>query len=131
MKTKPELTADQLAAIVAFAASNGRDWKRKLNDAWLNGRDANEPNGHFLRQVRNTLGPQWLVGFKLPAMETKPKSTYGERAACRYCNQDIEFHGRKFGWIDRGSDRTCRPYIDRAKGEVVKPKTKHAPYRPE
>ena len=48
---------------------------------------------------------------------------YGERAICTRCEQDIEWHGRKHGWIDRGAGNECLPYI--AKGEVIGPKGKH------
>jgi len=52
--------AEQLEAVKAFATKHGRTWKDKLLTAWMNGADAREPNGHLLRQVRNTLGPRWL-----------------------------------------------------------------------
>lgn len=58
-------TAEQLEAIKAFAKKHGRSWKQELNDAWMDGSDAQEPNGHLLRQVRNNLGPRWLIKFKL------------------------------------------------------------------
>jgi hypothetical protein len=51
------------------------------------------------------------------------KRKYGEQCACKYCGHDIEFHGRKVGWIDRGAGRQCLPFLRR--GEVVRPKTKH------
>lgn len=44
---------EQMAALRAFKTKYGRDWFRRLNDAWLDGKDVNEPNGHLLRQVRN------------------------------------------------------------------------------
>ena len=53
------------------------------------------------------------------------KRKYGEQAACKYCSQDIEFHGREHGWIDRGGNRQCCPF--ERHGDIVKPKTKHAP----
>jgi hypothetical protein len=53
-------TADQVAAVAAFATRHGRTWRAELLAAWLNGRDANEPDGHLLRQVRNRFGPRWL-----------------------------------------------------------------------
>lgn len=49
----------------------------------------------------------------------------GERAACDNCGHDIEWHGRKVGWIDRGAGRNCLPYEDH--GEIVRPKGKHKP----
>lgn len=48
---------------------------------------------------------------------------YGERAACTRCGQDIEWHGREPGWLDRGAGTRCLPFV--VKGEVVKPKGKH------
>ena len=56
-------------------------------------------------------------------------SKYGTHATCRYCRQDIEFTGKSTGWRDRGGNRQCVPFIDRKTREVVKPKTKHAPYK--
>jgi hypothetical protein len=51
---------------------------------------------------------------------------HGTRAACRYCDQDIEFTGMR-NWRDRGGNRACCPFIK--DGEIHRPKTKHAPYR--
>jgi hypothetical protein len=51
---------------------------------------------------------------------------HGARAACRYCEQDIEFTGIT-GWRDRGGNRACCPLIKA--GEILRPKTKHAPFR--
>ena len=53
-------TAEQLAAVSAFAVRHGRTWRADLASAWLSGRDATEPDGHLLRQVRNQFGPVWL-----------------------------------------------------------------------
>lgn len=52
---------------------------------------------------------------------------YGEQAACKYCSQDIEFVGGNRNWRDRGGNRECCPFIKA--GEIVRPKTRHAPYR--
>lgn len=62
---KEEPNEEQLEAIKAFAKKYGRCWKQDLNNAWMNGKDAQEPNGHLLRQVRNNFGPPWLINFKL------------------------------------------------------------------
>jgi hypothetical protein len=61
----PAPTPEMLAALQAFRARHGRTWKDKLMTMWLTGRDANEPQGHLLRQVRNRLGPSWLAKLKL------------------------------------------------------------------
>ena len=61
----PELTEEQLAAVIAFAEKYGAGWKTILSNAWLAGRDAAEPGGCYLRQIRNALGPRWLKSFEL------------------------------------------------------------------
>lgn len=45
---------------------------------------------------------------------------YGDQEGCSRCGQDIEWHGRKHGWVDRGGNRECPPYIK--DGEVTTPK---------
>lgn len=60
-----EPTQEQMEALRAFAKKYGKDWKQELCDKWMCGADANEPNGHLLRQVRNQLGPSWLAKVKL------------------------------------------------------------------
>ena len=57
---RPEPNAEQMAALRSFKEKYGRNWKTELMTAWLNGKDASEPNGHLLRQVRNQFGPAWL-----------------------------------------------------------------------
>lgn len=57
------------------------------------------------------------------------RTKFGEHAACKYCGQDIEFHGRAHGWADRGGNRQCVPFVDPKTREIVKPKTKHAPHK--
>ena len=52
-----DMTAEQKAALRAYALRNGRFWKRRLWAAWINGADAKEPEGAVLRQIRNTHGP--------------------------------------------------------------------------
>lgn len=58
-------------------------------------------------------------------MQTK-RHPFGRQTSCRYCGHDIENHGRR-QWIDRGTGRQCLPYKGRD-GEIVQPKTKHAPH---
>ena len=62
MQTK--LTNEQRAALERYARVYGRTWKSKLNTAWFNGTDSNEPDGCYLRQVRNLFGPSWLIKFQ-------------------------------------------------------------------
>jgi hypothetical protein len=60
--TYPPLTADQLAALQDFAGKHGRCWKQELRDAWQF-----DGTRQDLQHLRNTHGPRWLTGFKLPA----------------------------------------------------------------
>lgn len=55
------LTTEQRGALSAFAGKHGDRWKQRLLDAWMTGRDAAEPDGHALRQLRNRFGPSWLA----------------------------------------------------------------------
>lgn len=59
-------TPEQLAALSRFAKRVGADWKGRLSAAWTSGKDATMPDGHLLRQLRNRLGPEWLMSFTLP-----------------------------------------------------------------
>jgi hypothetical protein len=56
-------TREQLQALEDYAARHGRQWKRQLLDDWLSGRDAREPQGPLLRQLRNRFGPRWLQTY--------------------------------------------------------------------
>lgn len=68
------LTADEMAAVQAFAKHYGRRWKSILNETyWYNARvwrdeTGDTDKGHILHGLRNDLGPRWLTGFKLPAL---------------------------------------------------------------
>jgi hypothetical protein len=46
------------------------------------------------------------------------RATYGQREVCTCCGQDIEFHGSKVGWIDRGGNRFCRLVPDEIAGWI-------------
>jgi hypothetical protein len=69
MQPNNQATPEQLAALRAFAARNGRSWKRRLCELFFAGREIEEPEGPLLRQVRNTLGPSgvWKVKLGDPA----------------------------------------------------------------
>ena len=43
-------------ALAEFAAKNGRAWRRKLSDIWMNGKEHLYENATELRQARNILG---------------------------------------------------------------------------
>lgn len=79
---------------------------------------ANDATRHHRRTRR--VNHYHLEGL---TMNTK----YGAIATCKYCNQDIQFLGGRNNWRDRGNNRQCCPFIK--KGEIVRPKTKHAASR--
>jgi hypothetical protein len=58
------LTPKEHAALQAFALENGRRWKSKLNDDWMNARTTG-----ILQALRNSHGPSWLVSYTLPKPE--------------------------------------------------------------
>lgn len=73
--THPPLNAEQLEAITLFAREEGRTWKATLSDVyWYNARiwwsradiHCKANYGYILHGLRNSHGPSWLMGFKLP-----------------------------------------------------------------
>lgn len=64
------MTLEQYAAVCAFAAANGRCWRDKLRTLWMNGGDVNQPDGCYLRQVRNSIGPSGLEKVCIHAEES-------------------------------------------------------------
>lgn len=56
-----DLTPNQVRALQEFARQHGRRWKSKLRMLWYRGKDEG-----VLRQIRNELGPQGLIKWKLP-----------------------------------------------------------------
>jgi hypothetical protein len=69
-KVKPaNLPPEQKAALRAYALRYGRFWKRELHAAWMNGKDANEPEGAILRRIRNTHGPSLLTRLSLSHLD--------------------------------------------------------------
>jgi hypothetical protein len=62
---KPPLTDEQRERLLKFKEQHGPHWKANLKDMWLRGTDASVPDGHLLRQIRNTYGPSWLTNLKL------------------------------------------------------------------
>lgn len=65
---------------------------------------------------------QFYVGFQL-WVKARPWPTWGTRAACKFCGQDIEWLD---DWLDRGGNTFCKAAND-AQAEY----SIHAPYRPE
>lgn len=65
-----ELTPDQLDALREYASANGRTWKSKLHDEWMNATSIGA-----VYALRNTHGPSWLVRFSL-------KKALAEASSC-------------------------------------------------
>lgn len=60
----PELTPADHAALRAFAARHGRNWKARLRDQWIAASAAPE-----LHRLRNSHGPAWLATFSLDQVQ--------------------------------------------------------------
>ena len=54
------MTSEQITRLQQFADQHGSDWRNVLRAMWFNGTDATQPDGHLLRQIRNTVGPSAL-----------------------------------------------------------------------
>ena len=65
------LSTEQVAALVRYANSHGRYWKSALNNAWQTGIYSTGDNTPALQQVRNNLGPSWLVRANLKALQAQ------------------------------------------------------------
>jgi hypothetical protein len=59
--TRPTLTSEQEAALIAFAARHGRRWRSILAQGWER---AAYPGP--LQEIRNQFGPSWLADWRLP-----------------------------------------------------------------
>jgi hypothetical protein len=68
MTPRAQPTPEQLTALRAFARFYGRTWKSRLRQCWMTVDYRELPSsidyGH-LQRLRNTLGPSWLVRFRL------------------------------------------------------------------
>lgn len=61
-----QLNDEQMGRLRAYAEAKGHEWKYELNIEWMRGHDAELPDGHLLRQIRNQFGPLWLSQFTPP-----------------------------------------------------------------
>lgn len=59
-----DLDDAMMSALLDWRRRKGRSWKQMLNDAWRTGADDDDPRGSSLRQIRNRLGPSWLVDLR-------------------------------------------------------------------
>lgn len=61
--TRP--TVEQIAALKAWKAANGRTWKSKLLQAWEKSGQGVTGYTPELQQLRNNFGPTWLQKVSL------------------------------------------------------------------
>lgn len=50
---------------------------------------------------------QVLGGRRTAERDRAATPRYGDQTACRFCDGDIEYHGKEHGWLDRGGSQTC------------------------
>jgi hypothetical protein len=55
-----QLTVAQKLALVAYANTNGAEWKNRLLVDWMSGKCRGE-----LQQIRNNFGPKFIKTFTL------------------------------------------------------------------
>lgn len=62
-------SAEQVAALRAYAKEHGRTWKSRLLFDWTEGRSSGP-----LQEVRNQLGPSWLMAHGSEAIKPPKKA---------------------------------------------------------
>jgi len=112
-RAKPQPTAEQVAALVTFAAHEGRTWKQALNDCWTTGyypvfTQRADIDG-LLQQVRNTFGPSWLKRFTPPTHsdECPQCSRIGAGPFCKAHAAEADGHGTTCALALRGAACDC------------------------
>ena len=70
------LTADEHAALRAWANEHGRNWKAALRLAWETGGDDGSESDAALQRLRNRLGPRWLTKYRLPVNSSDETTGY-------------------------------------------------------
>ncbi|ANN80862.1 hypothetical protein [Bordetella flabilis] len=75
------LTPLQEEALATFRDKNGRNWKSALRDCWERARypGMTEEHSAALQRVRNTLGPEWLMKYRVPELQKSPQVDRYER----------------------------------------------------
>jgi hypothetical protein len=68
-RTLGEPTAEQWAALRAYAAAHGRTWKAQLRAEWMDACQGipDLEQQALLQQVRNQFGPRWLMLIDIEA----------------------------------------------------------------
>jgi hypothetical protein len=65
---KPQLTFEELEALLTYARVEGKKWRSSLYHSWLTGLygTAHQEYAGILRGLRRRLGPARLYNLKLP-----------------------------------------------------------------
>lgn len=58
-----KLTPEQLEALQAWRSVYGRGWKAEVRLAWETGDYHQSRHASALQQLRNELGPRWLIAY--------------------------------------------------------------------
>ncbi len=59
-----KLTTEQLEALQAWQSVRGRAWKADVRLAWETGDYQHSRHASALQQLRNELGPRWLIAYR-------------------------------------------------------------------
>lgn len=70
------LTTEEEAALLAWADDHAPRWKAALRDAWDTGNYGGSEHDAALQRIRNTLGPSWLVKYRLPVDPSEETTGY-------------------------------------------------------
>lgn len=64
MNAVGRITLVELSVLRQYKLTHGRRWKNTLLTAWMTGIYDDSDNTCVLQQIRNTLGPTWLVNIR-------------------------------------------------------------------
>ena len=70
------LSADEHAALSAWANEHGRNWKAALRLAWETDDYRDAEHDAALQQLRNRLGPSWVTKHRLPVDPSDERTGY-------------------------------------------------------
>jgi hypothetical protein len=122
---------EQLDALKRWAKKHGKDWKKKLQVAWMNSNYGYDFEGSgYLQQVRNQGGPSWLSKFDLKEdVSEGKKDSEGklrippEAAAARAADEAFDKALRKqYGNEVMGEIRIIKKGENSWVAQIVKPR---------
>lgn len=71
-----DISSEQRDAVLTFRAIKPHDWKLRLSKAWTSGKytGVSQDQAVLLQQVRNTLGPAWLMNVTTQDLDAVERS---------------------------------------------------------